>query len=105
MNMGIGINSQKPDEGQLSRKLEEVACGVWFTSKGTAMPQLIKYQDQEGLIHSISQICVITREKKYYCGIPIQEYRCSARAEGQIYLFRLYYYMETNCWKISWEDG
>ena len=68
MNMGIGINSQKPDEGQLSRKLEEVACGVWFTSKGTAMPQLIKYQDQEGLIHSISQIRVITREKKYYWG-------------------------------------
>ena len=69
------------------------------------MPKMIKYQDDEGMIHSIGQIHVQTREKKYYCGIPIHEYRCSTVAQGQEYLFRLYYYAEENRWKLSWESG
>ena len=77
MSMGIGTNTQHADEGELKRRLEEVACGVWFTCKGAATPKLVKYQDEEGMIHSISPIQVLSREKKYYCGIPIQEYHCS----------------------------
>ena len=65
----------KSDEGELKRDLEKIACGVWFTSTGSVMPKLVKYQDDEGLLHTISQIHVLTQEKKYYCGIPIQEYR------------------------------
>ena len=104
MSMGIGINTQHADEGELQRKMEEIACGVWFTCRGAASPKLIKYQDEEGMIHSISPIQVLSKEKKYYCGIPIQEYRCRTVSENREYLFRLYYYMETNCWKLSWEE-
>ncbi len=64
-------------KGELKRDLEKIACGVWFTSTGSVMPKLVKYQDEEGLLHTISQIHILTQEKKYYCGIPIQEYRCS----------------------------
>lgn len=103
MSMGIGINAQNPDEGELRRDLEAIACGVWFTSKGTVMPKMIKYQDNEGVIHRISRIRVITQEEKHYCGIPILEYRCSTVFMDREYLFRLYYYPKTNCWKISWE--
>lgn len=103
MSMGIGINSQNTEEGELKRNLENVACGVWFTSQGNIMPKLIKYQDKDGLVHTISHIRIRSHEKKYYCGIPIQEYHCSSCHENQEYLFRLYYYLETNCWKISWE--
>ncbi|OUQ14542.1 hypothetical protein [Lachnoclostridium sp. An138] len=104
MSMGIGTNTQHADEGELKRRLEEVACGVWFTCKGAATPKMVKYQDEEGMIHSISPIQVLSKEKKYYCGIPIQEYRCRTVSGNQEYLFRLYYYMETNCWKLSWEE-
>ena len=62
MSMGIGTNAKNPDEGELKRELEKIACGV-----------------------------------------PIQEYRCSTVVGNQEYLFRLYYYLEQNCWKISWE--
>lgn len=103
MSMGIGINTQKPDEGEQKRKQEKIACGVWFTSSGNIMPKMIKYQDREGMIYSISRILVLTREKKYYCGIPVQEYRCRTILENREYLFWLYYYPETGCWKISWE--
>ena len=72
MSMGIGTNTQNPDEGELKRDLEKIACGVWFTSTGSVMPKLVKYQDDEGLLHTISQIHVLTQERKYYCGIPIR---------------------------------
>ena len=103
MSMGIGTNTQNPDEGELKRDLEKIACGVWFTSTGSVMPTLVKYQDEEGLLHTISQIHVLKQDKKYCRGIPIQEYGCSTVLENQEYLFRLYYYLEDNCWKISWE--
>ena len=105
MSMGIGTNTQSPDEGELKRDLEEIACGVWFTSKGAVMPKMVKYQDEDGMLHTISHIQVLTKEKKFYCGIPIQEYRCSTTFENRKYLFRLYYYLENNCWKLSWEGA
>ncbi len=65
MSMGIGINARKPDEGKLNREnLREVACGVWFTSTGTAMPTMIKYEDDEGMIRSVGPIHVQTRGEK-----------------------------------------
>lgn len=103
MSMGIGTNTQKADAGELNRTLEEVACGAWFTSKGVTIPKLIKYQAQDGMIYRISPIYVLEQEKKYYCGIPIWEYRCSAIIGEREHWFRLYYYMESNSWKILWE--
>ena len=51
MSMGIGTNAQNPDEGELTRKLEQIACGVWFTSTGRTIPQMFKYQDGERWAH------------------------------------------------------
>lgn len=104
MNIEIGTAMQHGDEGKLTGNLEEIACGVWFTSRGTAIPKLVKYQDETGIIHSLGPIRVLSREKKYYCGIPIQEYRCSTVIGNREILFRMYYYMETNCWKLRWEQ-
>ena len=74
MGMGIGTNTQKPDEGELKRNLDEIACGVWFTSKGTTIPKMVKYQDEEGLIHSITKIHEQKQEQKFYFGNPIEEF-------------------------------
>lgn len=104
MSMGIGTNAGKPDEGKLKKRQTGIACGAWFTSTGNTMPKMIKYQDEEGMIHLISNIRVERQEKKYYCGIPIQEYRCSTWYGEREYRFRLYYYMETGCWKLSWDE-
>ena len=64
---------------------------------------MIKYQDEEGFVHSITHIHVQNREEKFYCGIPIYEFRCNTVVKNREYLFRLYYYPQTHCWKISWE--
>ena len=69
MSMGIGTNAQHPDEGELTRKLDAVACGVWFTSKGAAIPKMIKYQDEEGFVHSITHILQIVGLNGHLCHI------------------------------------
>ncbi len=109
MNIGLGIHAQLPDEGKhpggdtLAGRQTEAACGVWFTSTGNVMPRMVKYKDQEGVIRTITGIRILQQEKKRYCGIPALEYRCSAVSGGTEYRFRLYYYMETCCWRISRE--
>lgn len=102
MGMGIGTNAQKPDEGKIQRIQEAIACGVWFTSTGNTMPQMIKFQDEEGAIHSITNIQVLVQEKKRYCGISVLEYQCRTFQEDREYMFRLYYYLEECKWKIAW---
>ena len=91
------------DDGRLSRRQTEIACGVWFTSTGNAMPKMIKYRDEDGIIRQIDHIHEVNLEKKSYGGRPIQEYRCSVVYGNREYLFRLYYYAESCRWKLSWE--
>lgn len=103
MGMGIGINAEHPDAGEVRGRQEPVACGVWFTSEGNAVPKLLKFQDEEGLIHTITHIQVVFSEKKQYCGIPLIEYQCNAEIAGMLYSFGLLYYIERQEWKILWK--
>lgn len=100
MSMGIGINAGVPDAGRQNGRLRPAACGVWFTSTGTVMPKVLKFEDEEGMIRMMEHVHVSTSEKKYYCGIPVMEYQCSAQYSGMVCQFKLFYYMERNEWKI-----
>lgn len=104
MGMGIGINVHAPDEGVVKGRQEEVACGVWFTSTGVAMPKMIKYKDREGVIHTLSGIHVKSSRQKNYCGIPVWEYECDAVISGRCHTFFLLYYMERQKWQILWKN-
>lgn len=103
MGMGIGTNTQKPDEGEIKGIQEEIACGIWFTSTGRTIPKMIKFMDHEGVLQVIDNIRILKMEKKYYCGIPLMEYNCSTLVGNQEYLFKLYYYLEDCIWKIEWK--
>ncbi len=70
MGMGIGINVHTPDAGKIRGRQEPVACGVWYTSTGTAIPKLIKFQGEDGEIRTLTNLHVLSFEKKNYCGIP-----------------------------------
>ena len=77
MGMGIGINTERPDEGRIKGFQEPVACYVWFTSTGKVMPKRLKYQRKDGSIGQIDHIHVMTSQHKNYCGIPTIEYECN----------------------------
>ena len=104
MGMGIGINSQETDFGEIRGYQKAIACGVWFTSNGTVIPKMIKYQDGEGELHTVSNLHVLTCTKKNYCGIPTIEYLCSTSVGMNHYEFHLLFYIEKQEWKILWKN-
>lgn len=104
MSMGIGINTQPPDAGNIKGCQKPIACGVWFTSTGTVMPKFFKFCGEDGEVRTLSGIHILCSEKKNYCGIPTLEYECSAEFEGCRYHFHLVYYIERQEWKILWKN-
>ena len=103
MAFGIGINTEAPDRGPVRGKQEDIACGCWFTSRGNMFPKFIKYEDEDGVIRSISNIEVLYSEKENFCGIPMMSYACRTVAEGREYFFTLLFH-QTECrWKSVWK--
>lgn len=103
MAFGIGTNTEKPDSGKIKGVQEDIACDCWFSSTGKAIPRFIKYQDKDGVIHSIYDIQVITAEDKHFCGIKSREYKCRAQKDGYEYFFRLIFWQEECRWKLCWD--
>lgn len=104
MGMGIGINAEKPDEGAVRGWQESVACYVWFTSGGEAVPKRMKYKDRDGNIQEIRDIQVESSSEKNYCGIPTIEYECNCHLYGREWRFRLLYYLERHVRKLLWKE-
>lgn len=103
--MGIGTNTEDGDAGEIKGLQEAVACGVWFTAKGRVIPKTVKFQDVEGVYHTLNNIHVITCEETFYCGIPTITYECDTIYYGVEILFHLLFYKERNLWKILWKNG
>lgn len=99
---GIGVNTEKTESGEIRGRQEDIACGCWFTSQGNTLPKYVKYQDAEGMIHSVTNIQVLYSERKNYCGIPMMLYSCRAEDAEREYRFRLLFHLEECRWKIIW---
>ncbi|MFQ7550508.1 MAG: hypothetical protein ACLRMZ_09625 [Blautia marasmi] len=82
MAFGTDIHMEKADAGSIRGEQECIAVSCWFTSKGDTSLQLLKYQDEEGQIHTIRHIHVMSREEKHYNGIPTLEYICRIEEGG-----------------------
>ncbi len=107
-SMGIGVNAQSPDEGELKKTQAPAACGVWFTSNGRVLPKMLKFQESDGQIVTLAHIRILTEEEKHYCGIPTLRYKCTGQrvkkdgreTAGEILEFTLLYYIERQEWKL-----
>ena len=92
---GIGTNTQDKDAGAIKGKQIEIACECWFTKSGRTMPLLIKFQDEEGEIHTIDQIRVIFLEEKNYSGISSVEHDCVIAFRQTQYTVKLLFFKQT----------
>lgn len=100
MAFGIGINTELPDKGEVKGRQMEVAVGCWFTSQGNTIPQLIKWEDEEGTVHTINQIRILYKEQKKYAGTPTMEYRCEIKEDNYIREVKLIFFMEERKWRM-----
>lgn len=101
MAFGIGTNSQDTSAGEIRGAQKEIACECWFTSNGKMIPQMIKVQDDDGVVHKITRIQVYSQEKKNYAGIPSIEFDCMLILLNQKVRVWLIYYQAENRWVLN----
>lgn len=102
MAFGIGIHTEGADAGELRGEKTEIAVDCWFTSSGSTIPRMFKYQDAQGMIHTVSGIRVLYQEEKRYCGVQTVEYRCEIEENGVKRDVKLIFLTEEHRWMICW---
>lgn len=100
MAFGAGDSSSGLDTGIIGRNEMEIACECWFTSKGKMQPLLIKYQDEQGEIHTIREILVHAREDKDLLTSPYTEFDVTINCHGIGMRVKLVFYKRACKWMM-----
>lgn len=100
MGFAVGAETEKLHEKAVRGRCRKAAVGCWFTASGKAIPQLVKYEDEEGCLQVLRDIRVLCSEQKYFAGILSRKYKCSTVVERREQEFLLMYYPETNRWDM-----
>ena len=100
MGFRLGDIADKTEAGVLRGIQREIACECWFTSKGKSIPKLIKVMDEEGMLHTINEIQLLTTQEKTYCGIPTVEHLCRINLGGRMETVKLVFTKENCKWVI-----
>lgn len=100
MAFRLGDILEKTEQGAPKGIQREIACECWFTSKGKSIPQWIKVLDEEGTLHTIKGVEVLSTEEKAYSGIETVEHLCRITIEGKQTLVKLIFTKETCQWTI-----
>lgn len=100
MGFRLGDIADKTENGVLRGIQREIACECWFTSKGKSIPKLIKVMDEEGMLHTINEIQLLTTEEKTYSGIPTVEHLCRINLGGHMEMVKLVFTKESCKWVI-----
>lgn len=103
--MGFSLEPQreKLQERAVQGYYRRVAVLCWFTSSGRVMPQMLKYEDEEGLLHTVSPISVISYDQRHYAGIMSQKYNCRAEFDGNIRNFVLMFHPDNTIWDLVFQ--
>ena len=100
MAFRLGDILEKTQQAAPKGLQREIACDCWFTSKGKSIPQWIKVMDEQGMVHTIKEIEVLTTEEKAYIGIETVENLCRICVCGRKLLVKLIFTKENCRWAI-----
>lgn len=100
MGFQLGDIAERTEQGILRGIQREIACECWFTSKGRSIPKIIKVMDEEGMLHTIREIQLLTSEEKTYSGIQTIEHLCRIKLGGRIETVKLVFTKENCKWAL-----
>jgi len=95
---GIGTNAKDINSKEPQGKMYHVACKVWFTASCSPRPLSLKFEGDDGIIQTVSEIIIKCSEDKNYNGIASKEFQCDAIIGGLKREFKLIFYMESCKW-------
>ncbi|MDO5423858.1 MAG: hypothetical protein Q4F41_09045 [Eubacteriales bacterium] len=100
MGFTTGTEEETLQEKAIPGRHQKAAVSCWFTSTGRAIPQLVKYMDEDGSFRTLKNIQVLTTDQKYYGGILSRKYVCRTLSAGRTWDFTLLYYPESGIWNL-----
>lgn len=100
MGFRLGDIADKTEHGVLQGIQREIGCECWFTSKGKSIPKIIKVMDDEGMLHTIKDVQLLTVEEKNYSGIQTVEHLCRIHIGGRMETVKLVFTKESCKWTI-----
>ncbi|MEY8326807.1 hypothetical protein AALB47_23315 [Lachnospiraceae bacterium 54-11] len=98
MAFGVIDSTQQLGTGIVRKNEMEIACECWFTSKGKMQPLMLKYQDEQGEIHTIKEIQVHSREEKNLVAFPYTEFTVTINCQGIYMEAKLIFYKKECRW-------
>lgn len=104
MAFAVRLEEEKKQENAIRGHYQKAAVGCWFTASGRALPQMVKYEDEEGNLQMIHDIRVKKTEQKYYAGILCHRYDCCAVIDERLVEFTLLYHPAENKWDMIIPD-
>ena len=101
---GIGTNTNKIDSGEIKGRMYHIACKTWYTATCSVRPLSFKFEGDDGMIQTVSNLKINCTEDKYYSGIPTKEFKCEAIIGGIRQNFKLIFFMEECKWVMVIND-
>lgn len=95
---GIGTNVKRIDSGIIRGTTYPIACMAWYAPGCAPRPLLFKFEGEDGVLQTVSEIKIKCTDNKCYDGEPVHEYRCDAIFGGMRYGFKLIFYILENRW-------
>ncbi|MFR6327666.1 MAG: hypothetical protein ACLUOI_01715 [Eisenbergiella sp.] len=81
------------------RQPRRVAWGAVYGSRAIAS-LYHEVSDDNGMIHTLKPLHVLSSEQKYYGGVLSRKYRCSVAGEGRLREFELLHCPEEGTWDL-----
>ena len=97
-SFGIDINRENRDSGEIRGKTYNIACKVWFPTNNKPYPLSFKFEGDDGIIATVSDLKIKHSENKVYYGYKAIEYRCEAVIGGFNKDFKIIYDIENCKW-------
>lgn len=91
MTYGMGTDGQEKRK-PAGRKEMEIACECWFTSQGKMQSLMLKYRDDQGVIHTIKEIKVHSKAEINLISYPYMEFDVSVNCQGLYIRTKLVFY-------------
>lgn len=95
-SFGIGTNDIKRDSGEAKGRTYNIACKVWFPTNKYPYPLSFKFEGDDGVLVTVSELIIKHTEEKIYYGGKSLEYRCDVIMSGIRKDIKIIYYV-MNC--------
>lgn len=95
---GIGTNDLKVNSGVIRGKVYQIACMAWFAPGQPPQPHFFKYEGEDGVLQTISDLKISYTDNKCYNDESVYEYRCEAVIGGIRFGFKLIFYVMNSRW-------